>query len=168
MDVTRALSIAQGELKNYNLEGECLSLYDGSDFINLTKLIELVLQKEREKNARIESLQKPTFGRWIWRTWKNIGEWILHSEKSETTIRGYEGEGTIETSQKRYILGPLNPILGYRGFEIESTWAKSTVAEVVRDLNKEEWDWVEMKLEEVEALEFGEPVHNFSSKKVLI
>ena len=34
MDVTRALSIAQEELKDYNLEGECLSLYDGSDFIN--------------------------------------------------------------------------------------------------------------------------------------
>ena len=53
MDVTRALSIAQEELKDYNLEGECLSLYDGSDFINLTNLSELVLQKEREKNARI-------------------------------------------------------------------------------------------------------------------
>ena len=35
MDVTRALSIAQEELQDYNLEGECLSLYDGSDFITL-------------------------------------------------------------------------------------------------------------------------------------
>ena len=38
MDVTRALSIAQEELKDYNLEGNCLSLYDGSDFIMYIEL----------------------------------------------------------------------------------------------------------------------------------
>ena len=121
-----------------------------------------MLQKEREKNAKIESQKEPTFGRWIWRTLKDIGEWIFISEKSKTKIRGYEGEGTIETSQRRYILGPLTPydyLLGYKGFEVEYTWAKSTVAEVVRNLNEEEWDWVEMKLKEVEALKFREPIY---------
>ena len=38
MDVTRALSMAQEELKDYDLEGNCLSLYDGSDFIILLLL----------------------------------------------------------------------------------------------------------------------------------
>ena len=161
MDVTTALNKAVTvHSRRSGLEDTCISLYDGSDFINLTKLTALMLQKEREKNARIESLQKPTFGRWIWRTLKDIGEWILYSEKSETKVRGNEGEGTIETSQRRYILGPITSdyLLGYKGFEIEYTWAKSTIAEVVRNLTEEEWDWVEMKLKEVRALKFKGPI----------
>ena len=35
MDVTRALSMAQKALKDYDVEGSCLSLYHGSDFINV-------------------------------------------------------------------------------------------------------------------------------------
>ena len=59
---------------------------------------------------------------------KDIGEWILFSEKSETKIRGNEGEGTIEISHGRYILGPITSdyLLGYKGFEVEYAWAKST------------------------------------------
>ena len=80
---------------------------------------------------KIESQREPTFGGWIWKTLKDIGEWILVSEKSRTKIRG--GEGTIEVSQKRYVLGPrtLENLLGFEGFEIESTRAKSTIHEAV-------------------------------------
>ena len=37
------------------VDGTCVSIYQGSDFINLTKLRALMLQKERVKNAEIES-----------------------------------------------------------------------------------------------------------------
>ena len=120
-----------------------------------------MLQKEREKNAKIESQKEQTFGKWVWKTLKDIGEWILVSEKSRTKIRkGEDQQGTIEVSQKRYILGPrtLENLLGFEGFEIESTWAKSTVTEVIKDLSKEEWGWVEMKLREARALTFRTPV----------
>ena len=69
------------------VEGTCVSLYRGSDFINLTKLTALMLQKVREKNAEIESKKKPTFGRWFWNTLKDIGEWIFISEKCKTKIQ---------------------------------------------------------------------------------
>ena len=88
MDVTTALNKAVSvHSRRSQLEDTCISLYQGSDFINLTKLTALMLQKEKEKNARIESLKEPTFGRWIWRTLKDIGEWIFISEKSKTKIR---------------------------------------------------------------------------------
>ena len=142
MDVTKALKEAVRVHSMYSsLEGTCISLYDGSDFINLTKLTVLMVQKERERNAKIESQQKPTFGRWIWKTWKNIGELILYSDDIDTKVRGGDGEGTIEISHRRHIFGPLSPydyLLGYEGFAVEYTWAKSTVAEVVRNLNEEE------------------------------
>ena len=91
---------------------------------------------------------------------KDIGEWILFSEKSNTKIRGNEGEGTIEISYGIYILGPITSdyLLGYKGFEIEYTWAKRTIAEVVKGLTKKEWNWVEMKLREVRALKFKGPI----------
>ena len=98
MDVTTALNMATlvHNSKRSQVEDTCVSLYQGSDFINLTKMTALMLQKERVKNAKIESQKEPTFGRWIWKTLKDIGEWIFISEKSKTKIRGDEGEGTIE------------------------------------------------------------------------
>ena len=104
--------------------------------------------------------KKKTFGRWIWSTLKDIGEWILYSEKSNTEIRGNEGDGTIEITYGRYILGPITSdyLLGYKGIEIEYAWAKSTIAEVVKGLTKKEWNWVEMKLREVRALKFKGPI----------
>ena len=79
---------------------------------------------------------------------------------SGTRIRGGEGEGTIEVFEKRYILGPgtRENLLGFEGFEIESTRARSTLPEVVKDLSEEEWDWVGMGLEEVKALTFKKPL----------
>ena len=44
------------------VEDTCVSLYRGSDFINLTKLTALMLQKVREKNAKIESQKKKHLG----------------------------------------------------------------------------------------------------------
>ena len=58
-----------------------ISLDGGSDFFNLNNLTNLMLQKEREKNAKIESQKNPTFGRWIWSTLKDLAEVILKSER---------------------------------------------------------------------------------------
>ena len=92
MDDTTALNMAaKVHSRRSKVEDTCISLYHGSDFINLTKLTALMLQKEREKYAKIESQKEPTFGRWIWKTLKDIGEWILISEKSKTKILGNEG-----------------------------------------------------------------------------
>ena len=163
MDTTKALKEAVKVHSMYSsLEGTCISLYDGSDFINLTKLTALMVQKERERNAKIESQQKPTFGRWIWKTWKNLGELMYYSDAIKTNVLGDDGEGTIEITHRRRIFGPLTSydyLLGYEGFEVEYTWAKSTVAEVVKNLSEEEWDCVEMKIKEVEALKFRDPVY---------
>ena len=46
----------------------------------------------------------------------------------------------------------MENLLGFEGFEIGSTRARSTLPDVVKDLSEEEWDWVEMGLEEVKAL----------------
>ena len=91
-----------------------ISLYGGSDFFNLTILTNLMLQKEREKNSRIESLKKPTFGRWIWSTLKDIGEGILKIEGYREKVLW--DEGTIEVSYRRHILG-------IERFEVEYAWA---------------------------------------------
>ena len=48
--------------------------------------------------------------------------------------------------------------MGFKGFEIESTEAKSTVNDLIKDLSEEEWDWIEMDLEEVKALTFMKPL----------
>ena len=54
MLVTNA--IAKAALVHYEyspaLEDTCISLYHGSDFINLTKLTALMLQNEKERNAK--------------------------------------------------------------------------------------------------------------------
>ena len=63
MDVTTALNMATSvHSKRPKVEDTCVSLYQGSDFINLTKLTALMLQKEREKNAKIESQKKKHLG----------------------------------------------------------------------------------------------------------
>ena len=64
-----------------------------------------MLQKEKEKNAKKESQKEPTFGEWIWKTLKDIGEWIHVSEESGSRISGGEEEVTIKVFEKRYILG---------------------------------------------------------------
>ena len=120
-----------------------------------------MLQKEKERNAKKES-QKPIFGEWIWKTLKDMGKWIQIKEKSGTDkILGGKEEGTIEVYEKRYILGPiiLENLLGFEGFEIESTEAKSTIHDLIKDLSEEEWDWIEMDLEEVKALTFMKPLN---------
>ena len=54
-----ALSIAKHMMEGYNLEGECLSLYGGSDFINIgqtekaIKLIELRPYCPQNKNTHM-------------------------------------------------------------------------------------------------------------------
>ena len=63
MDVTTALNMATlVHSKRSQVEDTCVSLYQGSDFINLTKLTALMLQKEREKNAKIESQKNQHLG----------------------------------------------------------------------------------------------------------
>ena len=47
------------------LEDMCLWYKPGSDFINLTKLTLLVLQKKKEENAKNESQKESTFGIWM-------------------------------------------------------------------------------------------------------
>ena len=66
----------------------------------------------------------------------------------------------MKVFEKRYILGPkiLENLVGFKGFEIESTEAKNTVNDLIKDLSEEEWDWIEMDLEEVEALTFMKPL----------
>ena len=55
MEIATALTkaIAAHKMRS-RVEGICVSLYRGSDFINLTKLTALMLQIVREKNAEIE------------------------------------------------------------------------------------------------------------------
>ena len=135
MKIATALTNAIAAYKiSSRVDGTCVSLYRGSDFINLTKLTALMLQKVRVKNAEIESKKPPTFGRWFWNTLKDIGEWIFFSERSNAKVRGDEGDGTIKITYGRYILGPNNSdsLLGYKGFEVEYAWAKSTIADVVK------------------------------------
>ena len=119
-----------------------------------------MLQKEKEENAKKESQKEPTFGEWIWKTLKDIGEWIHVSEESESRVSGSKEEVTIKVFEKRYILGLtiLENLLGFKGFEVESTEARNTIYGLIKDLSKEEWDWVEMDLKEVEALTFMEPL----------
>ena len=55
MKIATALTNAIAACKiNSRVDGTCVSIYQGSDFINLTKLTALMLQKERVKNAEIE------------------------------------------------------------------------------------------------------------------
>ena len=59
MEIATALTKAMAvHSRRSKVEDTCVSLYQGSDFINLTKLTALMLQKEREKNAKIESQKK--------------------------------------------------------------------------------------------------------------
>ena len=47
------------------LEDACIIYKPRSDFINLTKLIRLVLIKKQEENKEEESKKASTFGSWI-------------------------------------------------------------------------------------------------------
>ena len=120
---------------------DIISLDGGSDFFNLNNLTNLMLQQERKKKEEIESKEKPTLGRWIWNTMKDLGEVILKSETYEEEILW--NEKTIEISHKKYILG----------LEVEHVWAKKTFSEVIKGLTKEEWDWVIMDPEVLYIIE---------------
>ena len=142
------------------LEDECISLYSGSDFINLTKLTLLVLQKKKEENAKKESQKESTFGDWIWKTLKNIGEKLHVSGEANSKTRGIEEEITIKVYENKYILGYtiLKYLWGFKGFKVESTEVESNIYDLIKDLSEEEWDWIEMDLKEVEAHTFMEPL----------
>ena len=63
MEIATALTKATAVYsRRSEVEGTCVSLYRGSDYINLTKLTALMLQKVREKNAKIESQKKQHSG----------------------------------------------------------------------------------------------------------
>ena len=87
MAVIRA-TLDYAEAKFSLLEDECLWYKPGSDFINLTKLTLLVLQKKKEENAKNESQKESTFGSWIWETLRNIGEKIHVTGKLESKTTG--------------------------------------------------------------------------------
>ena len=97
-----------------------ISLDGGSYFFNLNILINLRLQQERKKKEEIESKEKPTFGKWIWNTLKDLGEVICITREYGEKIARYEQ--TVDVYHKEYILG----------FEVEHLWAKTTFS----DLNK--------------------------------
>ena len=119
------------------MEGiDIISLDGGSDFFNLNILTILMLQKERKRKEEIESKKNPTFGRWIWNTLKDLGEVICITRAYGEKILG--NEKTVEISHKEYILG----------FEVEHFWAKKTFSDLIKNLTKEEWDWVKMDPED--------------------
>ena len=63
MEIATALTKATAvHSRRSEVEDTCVSLYRGSDFINLTKLTALMLQKVREKNAKIESQKNQHLG----------------------------------------------------------------------------------------------------------
>ena len=74
-----------------NLEDPCLWYKPRSDFINLTKLTMLVLNKKKEEKKEKESQGESTFGSWIWETLKNIGEKIYVSGEFKAKIKGKNG-----------------------------------------------------------------------------
>ena len=47
--------------------------------------------------------------------------------------------------------------MGFKGFKVESTEVKSNIYDLIKDLSKEEWDWIEMDPKVVENFEFVEP-----------
>ena len=71
MAVNRA--ILEYAFGSSELEEPCLWYKPRSDFINLTKLIRLVLTKKKEEKKEEESKRESTFGSWFWETLKNIG-----------------------------------------------------------------------------------------------
>ena len=102
MSVTRA--ITEAALVHHEffsmLEDECISLYSGSDFTNLTKLTLLMLTNKKEENAKKESQKESTFGDWIWKTLKNIGEKLHVSGEAGSRVSGGEEEVTIRVFEK--------------------------------------------------------------------
>ena len=55
----------------FTFEDACIIYKPRSDFINLTKLIGLVLIKKQEENKEEESKRASTFGSWVWEKIKN-------------------------------------------------------------------------------------------------
>ena len=116
-------------LQKDTMEGlRIISLDDGSDFFNLNILINLRLQQERRKKEEIESKKKPIFGRWIWKTLKDLGEVLCISRVYGEKIASFEQ--TVDISYKEYILG----------IEVEHLWAKTTLSDLIKNLTEEEWN----------------------------
>ena len=87
MAVIRA-TLEYAELGFSNLEDLYFWYKPGSDFINLTKLTMLVLNKKKEEKKEKESQEESTFGSWIWEALKNIGEKIYVSGELKAKIKG--------------------------------------------------------------------------------
>ena len=138
MAVNRAiLEYANGFSK---LEEPCLWYKPRSDFINLTKLIRLVLTKKKEEKKEEESKRESTVGSWVWETLKNIGEKICVSGKYKASIEGTRKKTDMKVHEEKYILR----------IKVKTTEIESTMDDLIPDLAKEECDWLEMDPKVVE------------------
>ena len=129
------------------LEEPCIWYKPRSDFINLTKLVRLVLTKKNEEKEKEESKREQTFGGWVWETIMNIGEEMYTSDDTEASVKGTSRRINMKAQEKKYILG----------IEVERTEIESTIYEIVKDLSKVEWDWVAMDPEVVGKYQFAIP-----------
>ena len=108
-----------------DLEDPCLWYKPGSDFINLTKLTLLVLNKKKEGKKEKESQEESTFGSWIWETLKNIGDNIYASGELKAKTKGSKRKMNMKLHDEIYILG----------FTDESTDIDSTIYDLIKDLS---------------------------------
>ena len=90
---------------------------------------------------------------------KNIGEKIHVSGKLEAKTKGTRRKMTMKLHEDKYILGykVFKYMLGFKGFKVESTDVERTIYDLVKDLSKEEWDWIEMDPKVVENFRFVTP-----------
>ena len=79
-------------------------------------------KKRKRKTQKKESQKESTFGDWIWKTLKNIGEKLHVSGEADSKTRGIDEEITIKVYENKYILGYtiLKYLLGFKGFKVES------------------------------------------------
>ena len=145
MAVNRA--ILEYAFGSSELEEPCLWYKPRSDFINLTKLIRLVLTKKKGREKEEESKRESTFGSWVWETLKNIGEEICVSRKYKASVKGTRKRTDMKVHEEKYILG----------IKVENTEIESTMDDIIKDLSKEEWDWLAMDPKVVENYRFSIP-----------
>ena len=117
-----------------------------SDFINLTKLIRLMLTKEKEERKEEESQRESTFGSWIWETLMNLGEMIWVTEDCRTNIKGTNGNTNIKIIEGKYIMG----------YQVKTNKIERTMEDIIKELTNEEWEWLDMD-PEVNPYKFPRP-----------
>ena len=105
------------------------------------------MTKKKEEKKEKESKGESTFGSWVWKTLKNIGEEICVSRKYKASVKGTRKRTDMKVHGEKYILG----------IKVENTEIESTMEDIIKDLSKEEWDWLAMDPKVVGNYRFSIP-----------